>query len=445
MFKKLLSLFVGVLLVVSVLITALVATGNHSLLGLDSLFNNIPNQNNTDNDNSTDNPGNNTGTNPDKEPSKGPKLTCYDFIDQSLQADGFTYLNGANWSRGPKNQFVFDLSKLWFSFLDYRNAHVVPENWHTEDYYRFVYQRYVHDKKELHFMPRSENTPNNNLGTTARLSEPNNMFYEFIPWMNYYVDKFAQSGCSIEDLSEETLLGSYKSTLSKATAEDVESVFDRKSTDGVIRYFADVHKLGNIEDHPRYREIKTLEEYDSLHMNNDWEQMYYFIVTYKDFSKRTYETTRYVQAGALNHFVKDVLYEYTVWNQEVKMTPTLGAYFIYVDNPNRQFEYFYKNSRGVDATRNLLTYKTPYESTLLHSNVDDINSKFITPLFNEDPWHQIRYFAEGILLVNPDLKFAPDFPTYYTRPFNPEWQKRLGLKEFFDEKYGYTVDNIKYH
>lgn len=446
MFKKLLSLFVGVLLVVSVLITALVATGNQGLIGLDTLFNNNPNQNNTDNDN-PNNPGNNTGNNPDKEPSKGPKLTCFDFIDQSLQADGYTYLQDAYWGRGNNNLFVFDLSRLWFSFYDYRGISVVPEDWYKSDYYTHALWRYSHDLKEVHYDPIDETTsaiPLLNLDET-RLSDPSGNFYEFIPWMNYYVDKFAQAGCPIEDLSETTLVGQYKTKLSKMTAEDVESVFDRKSTDGVIRYFADVHKPGNVEDHPRYREVNTIEEYNSMHMNHDWEQMYYFIATYKDFSNRTYDKPYgEVQAAALKHFVKDVLFEYTVWNKEVKNTPTLGAYFIIIDNPNSEFKHLFKNSKGENFTRNIMTYSMPFEADLIHANVDDIESKFITPYSPGNIWRQVKLFAENILLVNEDITFAEDFATYYTRPFNPDWQLRLGLKEFFDEKYNYTVDNIKY-
>lgn len=442
--RNLLSLVIGALLVVTVMITALYAQGGLGAIGLNPNSNNNTNQNNNDSDSNPDDPGANQN-----DPVKNaPKLICFDFIDKSLQEDGFTYLEGTIWGRGPKNQFIFDVGRLEFSWRDHRNAHMVTDDWYKTDYIRHLEQRYVHSLKELQFMPQSIDGP---YETTfpqkeKELSDPKHMHYDLIPWMNYYINKFKNAGCSIEGLDVDKLQIDYKKTVSTATQEDVVSVFDRKSKDGFLRYFADAHQPGNIEDHPRYREIKNFEDYDSLDMNNDWEQMYFFVLMYKNYSGRTFdESYGWTQGIVLREFVKDILFEYTVWNQEIKNTPTLGAYFIYVDNPNKEFQYLYKPTPGEGFSQDLRTFRFPFEAQMLHVNVDDVKKRFITPYDNGNFMDQMRLTIDMLKLVNPDVRFADDFLTHYSRPFNLEWQRRMGLTELFKEKYNFVVEDIKYH
>lgn len=429
-------LVVGVVLAKPLIITLI----NQGLSGLD--LNNNDNDNNDDNE-PIDNPSN---------PNAGPKLTCFDFVDQSLEQDGMKHLGGSIWGRGFKNQFIFDVSKLNFSIIDEWNTAVTPEDWYTVDYYRYVSARYVHSKEEVHLSPTSEASPEHATfiikGDYPAGQEGN--FYEMNQWMNYYVERFEKYGCSIEDLKEETLLGSFKTKMSKATQADVVSVFDRKSDDGVLRYFADVHKPGKIEDHPRHVEINTFEDYDILDSDvrevGKFEGMALFIATYKDYTKRTYQRDfDNVQGVALTEFIKDVAYEYTVSSREHPRTPTLGIYFIYIDNPNKQFEYLYKPTAGSGFTQNLMTYRIPYETNLIQANVRDIQARVINPYDPGQIRNQIRHFIHNLKYVSPQVKFAPDFATNYTRPFNLRWQAMMGLTELYAEKYNLTVDNIKYH
>ena len=70
--------------------------------------------------------------------SNEPRLSCFDFIDKQLVADGFTYLQDAKWSRGPYNKFIVDLVSLEFIFIqdvDIENGINYGRNvsdWHTE-------------------------------------------------------------------------------------------------------------------------------------------------------------------------------------------------------------------------------------------------------------------------------------------------------------------------
>lgn len=399
---------------------------------------NDPNTNNNTDNGQVDNPN----------PNTGPKLTCFDFINQSLEQDGMKHLGGSIWGRGLKNLFIFDVSKLEFSITDDWNAAMTPEDWYVSDYYRYISVRYVYSKRELQSRPKTDED-SGFLAEDRPVGDEGN-FYELEHWMDYYVERFEKYGCSIQDLKEETLIGSFKTKKSKATQADVVSVFDRKSEDGVLRYFADVHKPGKIEDHPRHVEINTFEDYDILDSDvrevGKFEGMALFIATYKDYTKRTYQRDfDNVQGVALTEFIKDVAYEYTVSSREHPTTPTFGIYFIYIDNPNKQFEYLYKPTAGSGFTQNLMTYRIPYETNLIQANVQDIQARVINPYDPGQIRNQIRLFISNLKYVNPQVKFAPDFATNYTRPFNLRWQAMMGLTELYSEKYNLTVDNIKYH
>lgn len=437
-----LFIVIAVVLIATLWTASQYAQGKLGAIGLNPNSNNNTNQNNNDSD--PDDPGANQN-----DPVKNaPKLICFDFIDKSLQEDGFTYLEGTIWGRGPKNQFIFDVGRLEFSWREHRDTHMATDDWYKNDYLRLVQARYVHKLKEVQFSPSSIDGPHDPIRAVQekQLSDTKSMFYDFIPWMNYYINKFKNAGCSIEGLDVDKLQIDYKKTVSTATQEDVVSVFDRKSKDGFLRYFADAHQPGNIEDHPRYREIKNFEDYDSLDMNNDWEQMYFFVLMYKDYSGRTFdESYGWTQGIVLKEFVKDILFEYTVWNQEVKNTPTLGAYFIYVDNPNKEFQYLYKPTRGEGFSLDLRTFSFPFEAQMIRVNVHEVKSRKISPYDSGQFMDQMRLTIDMLKLVNPDVRFADGFLAHYSRPFNLEWQRRMGLVELFDEKYGFTNQKIKYH
>lgn len=447
MYKKLLSLFVGVLFVVSVLISALVATGNQGLIGLETLFNNNPNQNNTDNDNPTDNPtdnpGNNTGTNPDKEPSKGPKLTCYDFIDQSLQADGFKYLEGTYWSRGEKNFFILDISKQEFYLADIYNTNVLSDDWYKTEfdrYYKYIYRHKSGEVSVYDILTISQ----------SQLADPNHNFYEFPRWMNHYVAQAEKYGCPLNEISEDKLLGEYKTKMSKASAEDVLSSFDLTSNDGVIRYFKDAYTEGRVQEHTRYKELSSLEEYAALYDNGAPFEAYYMTnIIYKNPEKLVFERDRNGLAGsALEHFVKDVVYPNTNDPANGRKIPTIGVYFIYADNPN--FKYIYsapsKTSTfsNVHSGNDLSKFIMPYDATTVYANKGVGGIYEIYPYgvgFLPKVFEQYLGFVKNL---NPLVNFSDDFIRNYTRPFDTRWQMEMGLEDFLDAKFGLINRDVKY-
>lgn len=106
-----LFIVIAVVLIATLWIVSQYAQGKLGTIGLNPNSNNNTNQNNNDSNSNPDDPG----ANQDDPVKNAPKLIYFDFIDKSLQEDGFTYLEGTIWGRGPKNQFIFDVGHFDFS------------------------------------------------------------------------------------------------------------------------------------------------------------------------------------------------------------------------------------------------------------------------------------------------------------------------------------------
>ena len=461
--RKLWFLSLGVLLVAAVSISVIVT---HNDWGFTLPF---PIQR----DDTDNNPDDSTGNIPsdddvdEEDPilDVGPRLTCFDFINLSLQQDGFTHLGGLQWGRGRgvtfgipwTNNFIFDIGDLTFAFV-IDNNHLRPVDWYL-DYMQHAGWIYVHDLVQAR-NPRSIRSGGELATNVSDLStfndtlfslENNVMFYSMKTWMEYYVEKFARFGCPIEDLSQNTM-DAYKTQMSTATQARVVSVFDRTSSDGVIRYFADAFQPGRVQDHPRFIEIRNWEEYDALDLHSgeldddNWEQFYRFILTHHDHSKRSFvQDLSRIDGTALEHFVKDVLFRFTVDGREVRRTPTIGYYFIYIDNPNGQFRFLHQpNSLDFSGMGNLMNFRTPSEAMLVMVNHHEIKSRYAVGLSG---WMYVtlKYMLEELTsgVIEVEQVFAPEFIMHYTRPFSPEWQHWMGLTDLFAERYNLTIDNIK--
>lgn len=389
---------------------------------------------------------------PDEVISNEPKLTCFELIDKQLTADGFTYLEEAKWGRGINNNFIVDLVVQEFQMSDYRNAETVPMDWY-KDYNSWVMWAYSHADKKLYNIAYVVSGGSREDEVAEVPNDPKNvqsLIYEFPDWMDYYINQANKYGCSIEGLTAEKLTGEFKTLKSTATQSDVISVFDRKSEDGVIRYFNDVHVEGNIEDNPRYKEVMTKEEYYALAYQLNQEQFNVINVIYRDWSNRVYYPDgNNIQASIIKEFTKDVVFPYTTWVGDNPTNDTIGVYFIYVDNPNGEFEFIYKtpehNGRTyVESIEKFETLKTPKEGIMFMVNKQQDKDGPIWSMSSTLMNTLIAYMRDYIKYVNPDFNYAEDFVTYYTRPFNPDWQRVMGLTELFDKKYGYVNHEIKY-
>ena len=137
-------------------------------------------------------------------------------------------------------------------------------------------------------------------------------------------------------------MNDYTTLESSATQSEVVSVFDRKSEDNVVRYFADVHIEGNIEDNPRYKELLNKEEYLKLDNAENYETVYFINVLYNDQAQYTFNLNHTgVQERVIKEFNKDVVFTKTTWIEDDPTNETIGTYFIYVDNPNGEFEHLF--------------------------------------------------------------------------------------------------------
>ena len=376
------------------------------------------------------------------------KLSCFDFIDKQLVADGFTFLGGTKWGRGEKNLFIVDLAKQEFETADSNHLNVVPENWYSTEYDRYVDLVYKHETSKVIIMdyvrvnstlPESEITV-----SAAKIAEPDNQYHEFPIWMNYYVSQFEGHGCSITGLTE-AKLGEYKTKTSKATMNDVVSVFDVKSTDGTISTFADVHTTGKVEDSPRYKEINSLDEFIALKDASGFEVFYMYNILNTNTSK-TFEADRTGLVGnAIKEFVKDVVYSKTLSTDVANETQkgTLGVYFINIDNQNKNFSSMYMApTKGTffsypkaDFSKDLRTLKMPFEGTVFGAN-KVIESGYEFELFSVgNIGNVLEEYIRQIKMVNPDVKFSSDFVYNYTRPFDINFQARFGLEKLFSEKF----------
>lgn len=411
--------------------------------------------------------GNGENNNGDDEPpvvDNSPRLPCFTFIDASLAKDGFTYLGEGQWGRGKgtsfgidwANNFVFTMPNLTFALLEV-NMHMLPSDWYR-DYQKYSFTVYYHEFKEVR-SPRSVATSGVNETNTRSLAvfndemgtfRKNSRFYHKKLWMDYYVEKFASAGCPIEDIDVATL-ERYKTQMSTATQNDVVSVFDRVSTDGVVRYFKDVHKEGIVQDHPRFREIKTLADFDALDVSVreslQGEQLYYMFAIYHDRTNRVFLNDFHnIQGPAIEHFVKDVMFRFTIDSQDnPRNIDTLGLYFFYIDNPNGQFESFYgREQYWDDPDMNLMRISNPFSSLSMIANVNQVRDRRVIPFAPGQIYYEMKFLIEhGLTIVNDEVVFAPEFIKDYTARFNPEWQHIMGLRQLFAERYGFIIDGVQ--
>lgn len=391
--------------------------------------------------------------------SNEPRLSCFDFIDKQLVADGFTYLQDAKWSRGPYNKFIVDLVSLEFIFIqdvDIENGINYGRNvsdWHTEvgewnD--AFIYNHY--DRKVwssgllTHGLSKLDSAAEVNYNPQDVTSN----FYEFYFWMDYYINQSSKYGCSIENLTIEKLMNDYTTLESSATQSEVVSVFDRKSEDNVVRYFADVHIEGNIEDNPRYKELLNKEEYLKLDNAENYETVYFINVLYNDPTQYTFYLNHTgVQERVIKEFTKDVVFTKTTWIEDDPTNETIGTYFIYVDNPNGEFEHLYIppviNGARVDySLNNFNSIRTPFDGFVMLVNKSQVEEGQVYEIGPKNRYETLKFYLQIIKEVNQELEYSEDFVTNYTRPFNSIWQNQMGLTEHFDAKYGFINNDIKY-
>ena len=380
-------------------------------------------------------------------------LSCFDLIDKQLAADGFTYLQDAMWGRGINDSFVMDVVKQEFYTIDYLNPEMYPVEWYKSDFDKYVNWTYNFEDNTIWSSGYLNNGGTKDSPNAVVPFDPKNVegyFYEFPHWMAYYNDVTTKYGCSLTDLTIEKLVGEYKTTKSTASETDIISVFDRKSEDGVIRYFADVHVEGDVEDNPRYKELQSKEEYYALDNAENFETVYFVNVLYKDSTTKPLMVDQMnVQSDIIKEFTKDVVFTNTTWIKDEPTNETLGVYFIYIDNPNGNFEYMSnvpKRTNGrVDYSLNKFeSIRTPFDGFVMLVNKPQVKLGQVYELEPQSKIGTLKFYLQIIKDTNPDFEYADDFLTNYTRPFNADWQKRMGLVEFFDAKYGFINKDIEY-
>ncbi len=390
----------------------------------------------------------NTTNNEIKEPVKvnnGKKLSCYDFINTLLEKDGFTHLEGTKWSRGENNFFIFDLEKEEFQIADAYHTDVLPSEWYKNEYEKYVSFIYRNETRVLDFMSFDGASVYVAFSMDNKeLNDTENGFYDFPIWMDYYLTQFETYGCSYNP--------EFKTQLSTATVEDVISVFDVKSTDGVIRYFNDVHVEGDVKDHPRYIEVQSFEEFHKVKDEYGFEIMYMFNIISSNKGKVFETESDHLQASIIEEFVKDVVYPNIPERNDAKQVETLGIYFIDIDNPNGNFKSLYKApTKGVPfyyepelVGKDLRKLSTPYEGTVIGANKNTSTTYDYTPFSVSDIQNVLDDYIRRINAVNASVSFSDDFIRNYTRPFAYEWQKQMGLTELFNKKYGFIDHSIVY-
>lgn len=390
--------------------------------------------------------------------SNEPTLSCFDLIDKQLVADGFTYLTDAKWGRGENNFFLIDIVAQEFQIGNRFSTKNLQEDWYSVSFESDVGDVYIHADKQVwnyYSLMNGRDKVNTYEPNSAAAyffnALGNGEYYHELPiWMDYYIEQTDKYGCSLTGLTTENLLNEYKTKQSTASASNVVSVFDRKSDDGVLRYFADVHVEGAIEDNPRYKELSSYEEYFEIDNISDYETKYFINVLYHDPSKNLLEPdSNNIQSSILKEFTKDVVFTQTTWINDKPGVETFGVYFIYIDNPNGNFRYMYtqpykgEDNRVYSLFDSFLNIKSPYEGTILHVNKWGVNGPTY-PFTLSELSDSLRWYLYYIKDINPGLKYSEDFISNYSRPFNYSWQKRLGLKELFDTKYGFINRDIRY-
>ena len=387
-------------------------------------------------------------------PSNGKKLSCYDAINTLLEKDGFKYIEGTRWGRGEKNFFNFDLSKLEFQVGDFGSINAMPDDWYNTFYSTYINYTYSYGEKTLIHQQSIINGNIYNLKEddyTMYPEELNNteIFYYEIPiWMDYYASQFEKMGCS--NIQDVEIL---KNTTSNYRVEDIVSVFDVKSTDGVVRTYNDVHVEGNVKDHPRYREIQSFDEFYELKDANGFESMYMLNIINSDTSKTFEKDTTSLQSNLLvGEFVKDVVYAFTPERNDAKMVETLGVYFLDIDNKNGNFksiyrmpingQYFELPENGAD--KDIRNFEIPFEATIVSFSKNQESGYEFTPFNVFDLDKVLDVYLTRIKIFNDSVVFSEDFVRNYTRPFAYDWQARMGLTKLFDEKYGLVDHSIQY-
>jgi hypothetical protein len=371
-------------------------------------------------------------------------LSCYDFIDQLLAADGFKHLEGAKWGRGEKNHFIIDIEKGEFHYADLYNPDLTKD-WYVNDFDTFVQNIYSHKTGEIiapaSFRYDPNQDPDNYTITKEELKNKENRFYDLPFWMTRYIEEATKFSCSLNDLT--------KTRMSTAEAKDVVSSFDLVSTDGVLRTFNDVHKPGDVKDDPRFKEITSLEEYAMLDTTPGLGGFYMINILYNNAGNYTFEKDRNgLSAKVIEEFVKDVVYPNTHIPSTDFTKKSFGVYFIYADNPN--FKYLYTvpgktplkdNSVG---GKNISRFNMPFEGTVLLANKATGKPYEMHPLAVGLIRDALANYIVFIKHYNPSIHFSDDFMFNYTRPFDITWQTEMGLSEFFDVKYGFINRDVRY-
>ena len=380
-------------------------------------------------------------------------LSCFDLIDKQLAADGFTYLQDAMWGRGVNNSFIYDVVKQEFYRIDYLNPEMYPAEWYAVDFNKYVMLTYNYSDNKIWNSAYLANGGSKDSSVAQAHFDPEDVLddnYEFPYWMAYYNDVATKYGCSLTDLTVDKLVGEYKTIKSTALETDIISVFDRKSEDGVIRYFADVHVEGDVEDNPRYKELQSKEEYYALDNAENFEQVYFVNVLYKDSTtKPLMADLMNVQSSIIKEFTKDVVFANTTWIEDEPKNDTLGVYFIYIDNPNGNFEYMSNvpkrtNGRVDYSLSKFESIRTPFDGFVMLVNKSQVKLDQVYELEPQKKIGTLNFYLQIIKDTNPDFKYSEDFVTNYSRPFNKDWQKRMGLVELFDAKYGFINNDIEY-
>lgn len=396
---------------------------------------------------------NGSGVVDNEKPDNGKKLSCYDAINTLLEKDGFTYLEGTKWGRGEKNFFIVDLESKEFQLGDFFLLETLPEYWYKENFDRYISVVYKH--KTVSIDVRVYDGTKSYVASTndkEGITQPESYYRDFPIWMDYYVNQFENYGCSIADEFNVSKLEEYKTKTSKTTERGVISVFDLKSTDGIIRNYNDVHQEGSVKDNPRYKELNSFEDFLALKSETGFEVFFLINIINHDTNKIYEHGTGNIQATVIEEFIKDVAYKFTPERNDAKMVETIGIYFIDVDNPNGNFKSLYQepvknayySSNPNETYTDLRELSIPFQGTIVHANKDDTTGYAYTPLSVHSVEHVFNEYIKSINLINPSVTFSEDFVWNYTRPFAYHWQKIMGLTKLFDAKYGQVNHSIEY-
>lgn len=387
------------------------------------------------------------------QPEPTEKLSCYDAIDKMLVADGFHYLEGTKWGRGVNNLFVVDFSVMEFQIADFVNTQVVPENWYATQYDKYIDVLYSYNDGKVIVMDALRGGVAEDVYTlTEEEVDAKSDYYALKGWMQHYVSNSTKFGCPVEGLTE-AKLNEYKVKPSKSTAKDIVSVFDVKSTDGLLRTFADVHVKGDVKQSPRYHEIQSMEELMKLKEESGFEG-YYLVNILNSDPKKVYDAGDCIQANAISEFVKDVVFPNTLSRAEAdaQKVNTIGIYFIDVDNPNGNFKSMYVkpvkgvgfNYTGAVFGKDLRDFRMPYAGTVIGVEKNPATGYAFQPFNIHEIAYALQFYISYTEDCNPNVLFAEDFIYNYTRPFDYDWQRRFGLTDLFDQKYGFVDHSIQY-